>query len=39
VETLPALFLIDRSGQIVKRFGGGTDHKTIEREVERLLAP
>jgi len=38
VETLPALFLIDRKGQIVKRFGGGTDHKTIEREVEKVLA-
>jgi len=38
VETLPALFLIDRSGQIVKRFGGGVDHKTIEREVARVLA-
>jgi peroxiredoxin len=38
VETLPALFLIDRTGRIVKRFGGGTDHKTIEAEVEKLLA-
>lgn len=37
VETLPALFLIDRSGNIVKRFGGGTEHKTIEAEVEKLL--
>jgi thiol-disulfide isomerase/thioredoxin len=37
VETLPALFLIDRDGKIVKRFGGNTDHKTIEQEVERLL--
>ncbi len=37
VETLPALFLIDRKGQIVKRFGGGTDHKTLEAEVARLL--
>lgn len=37
VETLPALFLVDRNGQIVKRFGGGTDHKTIEAEVARLL--
>jgi thiol-disulfide isomerase/thioredoxin len=38
VETLPALFLIDRSGQIVKRFGGTIEHKIIEREVERVLA-
>jgi peroxiredoxin len=38
VETLPALFLIDRTGRIVKRFGGGTEHKTIETEVEKLLA-
>lgn len=38
VETLPALFLVDRSGQIVKRFGGGTDHKTIDTEVAKLLA-
>jgi peroxiredoxin len=38
VTALPAVFLIDRQGQIVKQFGGGTDHKTIEREVEKLLA-
>jgi len=37
VETLPALFLIDRKGQIVRRFGGKTDHKEIEGEVARLL--
>ena len=37
VTTLPALFLIDREGRIVKQFGGGTDHKTIEQEVQRLL--
>jgi peroxiredoxin len=37
VTALPAMFLIDRQGQIVKRFGGGTDHKTVEQEVERLL--
>ena len=37
VEVLPALFLIDRQGQIVKRFGGKTDHQEIEREVARLL--
>jgi peroxiredoxin len=37
VETLPAMFLIDRNGQIVKRFGGTVDHKTVEREVEKLL--
>lgn len=38
VTTLPALFLIDREGRIVKQFGGGTEHKTIEQEVQRLLA-
>ena len=37
VESLPALFLIDRNGRIVKRFGSGVDHKTIEAEVERLV--
>lgn len=37
VQELPALFLIDRQGQIVKRFGGKTAHKTIEQEVTRLL--
>ena len=37
VETLPALFLIDREGKIVKRFGGNTEHKTIEQEVVQLL--
>jgi peroxiredoxin len=38
VETLPALFLIDRKGQIVKRFGGKTDPKAVEEAVEKLLA-
>ena len=37
VETLPALFLIGRDGQIIQRFGGGTDHKTIEAAVEKAL--
>lgn len=37
VTTLPALFLIDRKGQIVRQFGGATDHKTIEREVAALV--
>jgi peroxiredoxin/YHS domain-containing protein len=37
VSTLPALFLIDREGRIVKQFGGATEHKTIEREVAALL--
>jgi peroxiredoxin/YHS domain-containing protein len=38
VETLPAVFLIDRTGQIVKRFGPGVEHKTLEAEVLALLA-
>ena len=37
VETLPALFLIDRTGRIVKRFGGGVEHRMIEAEVEKLV--
>ncbi len=37
VTALPTLFLIDRQGQIVKRFGPNTDPKAIEPEVERLL--
>jgi len=37
VESLPTMFLINREGQIVKRFGGNTDHKTVEREVEKLI--
>jgi thiol-disulfide isomerase/thioredoxin len=37
VETLPALFLIDRSGQIVERFGGNTDHKKIAAAVRKLV--
>jgi peroxiredoxin len=38
VTTLPAMFLIDRNGQIVKQFGGNTDHKAVEAEVRRPLA-
>ena len=37
VETLPALFLIGRDGQVIRRFGGGTDHKTIEAAVAKAL--
>jgi peroxiredoxin len=37
VATLPALFLVDRSGQIIQRFGGAADHKTIEAAVARAL--
>jgi glutathione peroxidase-family protein len=39
VKSLPALFLVDRQGRIVKQFGGGTDHRTIEQEVRQLVAP
>jgi peroxiredoxin len=37
VKSLPALFLIDRQGQIVKQFGSATDHRTIEKEVRQLV--
>lgn len=37
VETLPALFLIDRNGQIVQRFGGNTEHKQISEAVRKLV--
>ena len=37
VETLPALFLIGRDGQVIQRFGGGADHKTIEAAVAKAL--
>ncbi len=37
VETLPSMFLVDRKGQVVKRFGGQTDHKTIEAEIRKLV--
>jgi peroxiredoxin len=38
VTTLPTMFLIDRTGQIVQQFGGNTDHKTVEGEVRKLVA-
>lgn len=38
VTELPALFLIDRSGQIVKRFGGKVEHKAVEEAVKALVA-
>lgn len=37
VQALPALFLIDREGRIVRQFGGATDERTIEAEVQRLV--
>jgi thiol-disulfide isomerase/thioredoxin len=37
VETLPSAFLIDRKGQVVKRFGGQTEHKVIEAEIRKLV--
>ena len=37
VTTLPAMFLIDRKGTMVKRFGGEADHKTIEAEIRKLV--
>jgi len=36
VTTVPTPLLIDRLGQIVKRFSGNTEHKTMQQEVERL---
>jgi thiol-disulfide isomerase/thioredoxin len=38
VKSLPALFVIDREGRIVKRFGGATDHRTVEKAVQELVA-
>lgn len=37
VETLPALFLIDRQGQIVQRFGGDVDYKVVAEAVRKLV--
>ena len=37
VTTLPAMFLIDRRGQIVKRFGGQVDHKVVAAEARKLV--
>jgi thiol-disulfide isomerase/thioredoxin len=37
VKTLPALFLVDREGRIVKQFGGATSQSTIENEVRLLV--
>lgn len=37
VTTLPAMFLVDRQGTIVKRFGGESEHKTIEAEIRKLV--
>jgi len=37
VESLPALFLIDRKGQIVQRFGGNVDHKAVAEAVRKLV--
>jgi peroxiredoxin len=37
VKTLPAMFLIDQKGQIVKQFGGTTEVKVVEQELLKLL--
>lgn len=38
VTTLPAMFLIDRNGQLVRRFGGEVEVKSVEQELRKLLA-
>jgi peroxiredoxin len=38
VNALPSLVLVDRDGRILQRFGGETDHATIEAAVEKVLA-
>ena len=38
VQSLPALFLIDREGMIVRRFGGEADPAVMRRAIEEELA-
>ena len=37
VKAVPAMFLIDRGGQIVAQWRGAVDHQEVAREVTRLL--
>jgi peroxiredoxin len=39
VKVLPAAFLIDPKGQVVAQWRGKIDHKQIEEEVARRMAP
>ncbi len=38
MKAIPAIFLIDQSGQVVAQWRGKPDHKEIEKAVEALLA-
>lgn len=35
---IPTNFLVDRSGQIVKRYDGYVDHDIMEKDIKSLLA-
>jgi peroxiredoxin len=37
VAAVPALFLVDRRGEIVRQWTGKVDHAEVRREVDRLL--
>ena len=37
VKAIPALFLIDRDGQIVAQWLGGVDHQAVESEIQKHL--
>ena len=37
VQSIPALFLVDKEGQIVKQWAGKVDHKELEKSVAELL--
>ena len=37
VKAVPAMFLVDRSGQIVAEWRGTVDHELLDREVVRLV--
>ena len=39
VKSLPRLFLVDRQGRVVRRFGGGVSHRTLEKEVRDQVRP
>ena len=37
VQVVPTTFIIDRKGQIVRRFAGYQSKEILEREIEPLL--
>jgi glutathione peroxidase-family protein/YHS domain-containing protein len=37
VRSVPTLFLIDRSGKVVKQFSGSIDEKRLEQEVRKVV--